>query len=83
MSKSTVAQVHFQIADHCREISYLFKPGARITVIVRNPSNPTGEADMLVSDDDLDLVADALKRLTHKQKSKLSAEDLLREALGG
>lgn len=54
-------RIRAAIADHCLAIEDLFVPGAKVTVLVRNPSVP-GDADVLVtSDTDVEIVA-ALER---------------------
>jgi len=66
----TLAEVHNEIRYHCGEICDLFKSGAKVTVLVRNPGR--GEqgphsADMLVSDDDLDEVIKSLEYLKARE----------------
>jgi hypothetical protein len=63
-------EVHAEIAEHCGEISDLFKPGCKVTILVRNPSLKDG--DVLVSDDAIDAVVAALQRLKEKDEVKLS-----------
>ena len=71
----TVGQVHAEVAEHCSQIARLFKAGARVTVLIRNPNLADG--DMVVSDDETDLAVMALQRLKEKKEQKLSLEDLL------
>lgn len=72
--------LHAEVANHCGEISDLFKRGAKVTVLVRNPDLEDG--DMLVTDDQIDLVIAALGKLKEKEEMKLKKEDVIRNALG-
>ena len=60
-----VTDTHAEIVDHCAEIAELFKPGAKVTVLVRNPGRGqfTYSADMLVSDDDSKEVIKSIRYL--------------------
>lgn len=60
MTDSILEQVRNQVADHMTSILALFKPGARITVIVRTPTND--RADFLMSNDNLTSVAALIER---------------------
>jgi len=67
-------EVHWAIADHCGEIAKLFKPGAKVSVIVRNPAADETEphsAAMLVSDDNPDQIIAALEHLKKREEQKL------------
>jgi hypothetical protein len=60
----TAAEAHVEIANHCAEIADLFKPGAKVSVIVRNPGHgESHSADMFVSDDDPAKVIESLEYL--------------------
>jgi len=62
----TIEETHAEIAEHCGQISELFKPGARVTVLVRNPGigqEGPYSADMTVGDDDLTEVIASLTYL--------------------
>lgn len=48
------------VAEHMDEILALFKPGKKITVLVRSPDNPEG--DFCLSNDDLTEVAAMVAR---------------------
>jgi hypothetical protein len=66
----TVAEAHAEVAEHCAQIAKLFKPGAKITILVRNPDWCTKEphsGDMTVGDDDL---AEAIAALTYLKDRK-------------
>ncbi len=71
----TVGAAHAEVSEHCAQVAKLFKLGARVTILIRNPSLADG--DMVVSDDDLDLVIAAVARLKEKEQRHLSLEDLL------
>jgi len=70
-----LGEVHAEVAEHCAQVARLFKPGARVTILIRNPSLADG--DMVVSDDQMDLVTAALLRLKQKEEKKLSLENML------
>jgi hypothetical protein len=70
-----VNQVHAEVAEHCSQIAHLFKPGARVTVLIRNPG--LGDGDMVVTDDSLDAAIAALENLKGKEERKLTASDFL------
>lgn len=51
-----------QIAFHMDEIARLFKPGAKLTLLVRSPGHP--ERDAFLSDEDnIDEAIEAIKQL--------------------
>lgn len=50
------------VAEHMDSILRIFKPGAKITVMVRRPGQP--EQDFLMTDDDL---AEAVKLIGRRQ----------------
>lgn len=62
-----------EIASHCADIADLFKPGAKVTVIVRNPSQDKEphSAALTVGNDDFDHVAEALEYLRKWEEQKL------------
>jgi hypothetical protein len=66
----TVADMHLVIANHAGEISDLFKPGAKVSIIVRNPSLADG--DVFISDDSPEEVKRALDRLATKKEQRLA-----------
>jgi hypothetical protein len=72
---SRIRGVHAEVANHCGDIADLFKPGAKVTILIRNPSQADG--DMVVTDDEIDLAMQALQRLKEKEEKKLSLEDML------
>ena len=76
----TLSQVHAEIADHCGQIYELFKPGAKVTILVRN--HELNDADVLVTDDDIDAVVAALLRLKSHEEKKLTEGDVLKQQLG-
>lgn len=69
-------QVHAEVAEHAGQVADLFKPGARVTILIRNPQLEDG--DIVVSDDSMESVIAAVQRLKEKEEKKLSLEDLLR-----
>ncbi|AMS41218.1 hypothetical protein AA2016_2290 [Aminobacter aminovorans] len=50
------------VADHMDAILRCFKPGAKITVLVRHPDTPDGRKDFVLSDDDLALAVVAIQQ---------------------
>ena len=50
-----------EVAQHMDRILKCFKPGAKITVIVRSPQIP-GDTDFILTSDDLDEVISAIQR---------------------
>jgi len=74
MITDKVRATHAAVAEQCAHIAGFFKPDARITVLIRNPSLPDG--DMVVSDDSMDLAIEALARLKDREEKKLSLEDM-------
>ena len=53
--------LHFALETHLQRIERFFKPGAKLTLVVRNPSVP-GDAGALLTDDDLDEVIAEIQR---------------------
>lgn len=49
-----------KVADHMDAIAALFKPGAKITVLVRAPGFPDGSRDFVQTNDTLDEAIAAL-----------------------
>lgn len=68
----TVQQTHFEIARLCGEVSDLFKPGSKITVVVRNPSadKEPHSAALTVGDDDIDQAIAALQYLKVRDEKR-------------
>jgi hypothetical protein len=56
-------------ADYMDHILKLFKPGAKITVIVRSPLVP-GDTDFILTDDDLTEVRAAILRQQERHEGK-------------
>lgn len=73
MIESRVVTTHQEIADHCAAIAKLFKPGALVTVIVRNPGSDRTphSAAMLVGDDSIDSVCEAALCLKEREERKI------------
>lgn len=67
----TLLELHTAIAEHCAEIAELFKPGALVSVVVRNPHLADG--DVFVSEDSIPEIKQALDRLAVKAERKLPA----------
>lgn len=56
-----LAQIHDRLADHCEDIAQLFKPGSKVTILVRHTKIEDG--DVVVTADDLGSVMAAIARL--------------------
>ncbi|MDE2105783.1 MAG: hypothetical protein KGL39_51640 [Patescibacteria group bacterium] len=70
-----VYRAHELIAEFCADIAALFKSGARVSVVVRNPALDRTEkhsAAMFISDDDPDLVIEALNYLKGRDERTLA-----------
>lgn len=74
MSGDIVQTVGNTIARHADEIAAMFKPGAKVTIYVRNPGGAPGE-DMLISSDDIGAAIEAMR---HRHE----ADDSLRSFAG-
>ncbi len=55
-----VQQISEIVADHMDAILKLFKPGAKITVLVRSPAHPDGSRDFVLANDTIDAAISAL-----------------------
>lgn len=75
----TPTELHAQVANWAGEIADIFKPGVKITILIRNPGLDDG--DIVVSDDSLQLAIAALERLKTKEERKLSTLDILKSAI--
>lgn len=49
------------LSRHLAEVAKLFGPGARLTLVVRNPDTP-GDAGLVIGDDDLELAVEEIRR---------------------
>jgi len=68
----TKSEAHAEIAAHCSEIADLFKPGAKVSVVVRNPDiRGDHSVEMFVSDDDPDAVIEAIEHLKTRPNETL------------
>ena len=59
------------VSDHMDRILQCFKPGAKITVIVRSPQIP-GDTDFILTNDDLEEAVTAIRR-QQKNHSKAAS----------
>lgn len=48
----TIEQVQDEVAGHMDKIKAMFKPGHKITVLVRAPNDPEGRMDFMMGDDE-------------------------------
>lgn len=65
-----VKRTHRELARHAAEIADCFFDGAKVTILVRNPH--IAEADMVVSDDEMEQVVEAIKKLQLKEVMTLA-----------
>lgn len=75
-----VAEVHDAACDHLDALRKYFIDPVTMTVIVRNLADPSGERDVVVTDDTLDGIGEALTRarIREARHAELErAEDLL------
>jgi hypothetical protein len=47
----TLEETQEEVADHLDKIKSYFKPGVKITVLVRTEGDPEGERDFMMGDD--------------------------------
>ena len=53
MIRDKLADVAERISEHLTEISELFVPGTKLTLLARQPSHPDGSRDLVQTNDDL------------------------------
>lgn len=56
----SVQEASERVADHMDKILGYFKPGRKITVLVRSPEHPDGSQDFVLTNDTLDETIAAL-----------------------
>jgi hypothetical protein len=61
-------KLHADIAEHLESIKAMFKDGAKITLIVRNPNLKDG--DVLLTDDVVNEAVKALRKLSRLEPYK-------------
>lgn len=61
MSDRRVQEVGAAVSEHLAEIAEMFKDGAKLTFLARFPDWPDGSRDMLVTNDSLDGIVDAVR----------------------
>jgi hypothetical protein len=66
----TLEETSEAVSDHLDAIKGYFKPGVKITILVRTESDPDGERDFMMGDDDpqqaMDMIA---RRMAQYQRS--------------
>jgi len=72
-----LGSVHAVIAEHCAAIAGLFAPGAKVTVIVRNPvfDNVEHGGSLMIGDDEPEQVIGAVRYLAGRDARKLTEAD--------
>lgn len=58
----TLEETQEEVSDHLDKIKRYFKPGAKITVLVRAPDDPDGRKDFMMGDDDPQEVMNMIAR---------------------
>lgn len=66
--------VQDEMSNHMDAMLRLFKPGAKITVVVRNPG--FGDADVVIGNDDLDESIGAIERMKKREPTFRAGEPL-------
>lgn len=65
MPSVALRQLQDDMSYHMDAILRMFKPGAKITVVVRNPGH--GDADVVIGSDDLDETIGAIQRMKERK----------------
>jgi hypothetical protein len=60
VSTDPVMQARWQCSDYLSRIEELFKPGAKVTLLVRRPNKP--EQDFMLTNDTIDGAIEILER---------------------
>lgn len=74
MTDGMLAEASRAIAAHMDAIVALFKPGVKITVVVRTPSHPDGSRDLVMTDDIIDEAVAAMLRRKHDDNKAAAKE---------
>jgi hypothetical protein len=64
----TLDEVHQEVSAFLTEAERFFKPGVKLTFIMRRPDND--ECDILITDDSLDELAAVIERMKKREKEK-------------
>lgn len=75
----TLKNLEAEIANHSAQVAAIFKPGCKVTILVRNPGVEGGL--VLVTDDDINLAIASLQKLQSKEERKLTPGDVIRNAI--
>jgi hypothetical protein len=51
-SEMTLEQTQEEVAEHLDKIRSYFKPGVKVTILVRSTNDPEGRRDFMMGDDD-------------------------------
>lgn len=78
----TLAEVADGVAAHLDDIKRLFKPGAKVTVLVRRPEHEDDSQDFVLTDDDLTSAIRALRIRTKTRDGAAKCEGCGRPAVG-
>jgi len=65
-------EVGNKIAYHMDEIVALFKPGVKITILVRTPSHPDGSRDLVMTNDLITEAIAAILRRKHDEDKQIA-----------
>ena len=64
-------QLHADAGELLHQIADLFKPGAKLTLVVRVPEFPDGTRDVLLTDDTAPEIIKAIEALAKRPERKL------------
>jgi hypothetical protein len=62
---------HEAAGSMLHELSTILRPGAKLTLVCRRPDVPDGSQDILLTDDDVELVIEAARRLAARERTVL------------
>lgn len=72
MKSRRLTQLHADLAEHLEQIQQLFRPGAKVTLVVRNPGY--GDAGVVIGDDDLDEAVKEIRKRQEADRCKIQPE---------
>lgn len=70
---AVLAQLHHDLDGDLRRIAARFKPGAKLTLVVRSPNFP-GDTGVVLTDDNLDLAIAEIRKLQGEQAIERAME---------
>lgn len=71
----TLEETHEEVSNHLDKIKSYFKPGVKITILVRTEADPEGRRDFMMGDDDpqeaMNMIA---RRMAYAQSDREKAQ---------